>query len=383
MQAYAVPRAEGLPQMCPAARPARNRPAGPSGSGPGGASQRRVEGDGRTVSYRGRGSWWEECGGIPAAGATLGSRQQRSARPRLAKERARALAAGVAGVSAVGCLANPWAASAVEAGASVVAAAAAGDAPGEATAVEIATLVSFIISGVAGLLYTPQIARLVRDPAAAAEVAPATFALKLFGYSLGVLYGQSRGLPLPVYLPDWVLLAQVGVINAQLITASGVCKTPQGLLALDRNFQIGAAATAIPLVLAIAGVIEVTPEEAAVIPVINTGIFVSSLVPQFLRNMRSGTMGAYSPVVAGTAGAGTAVRLASAATLTDDAPLLVALFVGVILNLGLFSQILYYGIRRQGFTISDVLLGDFKSQDAAPAAAAAFVETEEPCEVAS
>ena len=372
MQVHAGPVAEGLPQLRSAGR---NRPAGPSGLGTREA-WRRPRGK-KCVPIAPHGDRDGDGGGV---GGGEGGRGRPQAKGAWDARQVRALSAAgwMGGVSVAGCLVHPMVASAVEAGASVAAAASP-----PSSSHDLATMVSYLLSGAAGLLYTPQIVRLVRDPSAAAEVAPVTFVFKLLGYSLGVVYGQSRGLPLPVYLPDWVLLAQVSIINALLVSSSGVCQAPQGALALDRSTQIAAGSAAVALALAITGVWEVSPEEATAIPVINTVIFVSSLIPQFLRNMRTGTMGAYSPVVAGTAGAGTGARLASAAALTDDAPLLVALAVGVVMNSSLFFQILFYGTQRQGLTISEILLGDFIGEDgsAGDEEDASAAMAEEPCEV--
>jgi mannose-P-dolichol utilization defect protein 1 len=101
------------------------------------------------------------------------------------------------------------------------------------------------------------------------------------------------------------------------------------------------------------------PQVVAVGQLVAAALNPAALVPQFVLNYQKQSKGDYSPLTAGLAATGCAIRLFTIQQLTDSDPILMTTFgIALVLNAALLAQILYYGMVVEGLSLRAVLGAD-------------------------
>ena len=211
----------------------------------------------------------------------------------------------------------------------------------------VAKLLGYMVGFGSIMLYTPIAVRLLRQHHADGLVI-STWWLKLGSYLLNDVYYVRKGYDLSTY-------AEVLVITIESIVVLVLVAIYQ------QQYRYGSFWTTFGLVCigSLYG-FTIAPEG-----LIATGqllaVLINSLAlcPQFWHNYTTKTKGDYSPVTAGLAVAGCAVRLFTTITLNGSDPILmISYFVALFLNGALLGQIVYYGVWVEGLTLRQVLLAD-------------------------
>mmetsp|Transcript_20364 Transcript_20364/g.57850 ORF Transcript_20364/g.57850 Transcript_20364/m.57850 type:complete len:343 (-) Transcript_20364:741-1769(-) len=216
----------------------------------------------------------------------------------------------------------------------------------------LAELLGYVVGLGSFFLFTPIAVRLVLQKSADG-LTMTTWWFHLCSYTFADIYAYRHDYPLSTYVESLICTVQVATIL--FLTAHY-----QRLLHKDA-FRIRFLAYLITsYVLLFHG-----PKDVIALGQLAVAIFTSSaLIPQFLLNHKRQSAGDYSPITAGLAVVGCAIRLFTTAKLADsDALLLFSFGTGLTLNVLLITQIVYLGVRVEGKSLRDVLIADLSSGD--------------------
>jgi len=216
----------------------------------------------------------------------------------------------------------------------------------------IAQGLGYLVGTGAVLLYTPIAVRIVRQESADG-LTLSTWWLKLVSYTCSILYNFDKGYPLSSYAETAVLgiesvtilvlvsYYQQKLFNAQFLGLVAVFVTAVGVALND----------------------QITPPEVLALGQAGSAVInVFALVPQFALNARTKTAGDYSPITASLATVGCTIRLFTTTQLANSDPLLLGSFgLAFLLNGSLLLQILYYGVRYEGKSLTAVLTADYNT----------------------
>uniref|UniRef100_A0A7S2EU39 Mannose-P-dolichol utilization defect 1 protein homolog n=1 Tax=Trieres chinensis TaxID=1514140 RepID=A0A7S2EU39_TRICV len=215
----------------------------------------------------------------------------------------------------------------------------------------LAVNLGYLVAAGSLLLYTPIAVRVARQ-GSANGLTISTWWLKLSSYTCSDVYAFSKGYPLSTYAETLVITAESAVI---LLLVASVQKR------FDAQFAALASVYALILCWAIFGPAppEVVALGQASSAVLNTG----AIIPQLMLNAERRSPGDYSPVTAGLAALGCAIRLFTTVQLADSDPVLLGTFgVALLVNGTLLTQILYYGMAVRGQSLGSLLLADVRSK---------------------
>ena len=211
----------------------------------------------------------------------------------------------------------------------------------------IARSLGYVVGVGSLLLYTPIGLRVYRQRDASG-LTLSTWWLKLISYSCSDVYSFRNNYPVSTYIETLIITVEASIVL--------------GLVAYyQRRLDPAFACIAFFYVAACAWALTAAPPEAiafgqASATLLNTG----ALLPQLLQNYQRRSPGGFSPITAGLACAGCAIRLFTTIELTGSDPLLLAGFAaGLALNAILLAQIVYYGSVVDGKPLIKVLAADF------------------------
>ena len=214
----------------------------------------------------------------------------------------------------------------------------------------LATALGYLIGAGSLLLYTPIAVRVVRQKSANG-LALSTWWLKLGSYLCSDIFYITKAYPISTYIETLTITVEAGVVLFL------VAYLQQSLF----NVRFIGLASIFALLTAY-GLTIAPPEVVAFGQISSVALNSGALVPQFLLNMRNQTKGDYSPVTAGLASAGCAIRIFTTIALTDSDPILLGTFAAAfLLNSALLCQIIYYGVFVEGLSPIAVLMADVKS----------------------
>lgn len=197
------------------------------------------------------------------------------------------------------------------------------------------------------MLYTPIAIRVCRQQRADGLVL-STWWLKLSSYLLSDMYYVRKGYELSTWAETLIITIEAAVVLGLVAFYQEHAKTPAFWCAL------------VALLAAAVYGFTLCPEAVVATGQLTTVLLGAvSLLPQFWQNYARRSSGDYSPVTAGLATTGCVVRIFTTLTLNDGDPVLMLTFVSAtLLNGALLGQIIYYGTRVEGLTLSQVLLSD-------------------------
>lgn len=115
-----------------------------------------------------------------------------------------------------------------------------------------------------------------------------------------------------------------------------------------RRFAAGAAAYCALVAAGLSG--SLGPAALATLQSAASVVVTGALLPQLWLNERNKSSGGWSPITAGLAVAGNGVRVFTTLQLTQDGLLLCGFLAGLVVNLVLLGQVLYYGAPKGGET---------------------------------
>ena len=214
----------------------------------------------------------------------------------------------------------------------------------------LATALGYLIGAGSLLLYTPIAVRVVRQKAANG-LALSTWWLKLGSYLCSDIFYITKGYPISTYVETLTITVEAGVV----LLLVAYFQQSLFIVRFVGLASMFALLTAYGLTIA-------PPEVVAFGQASSVALNSGALVPQFLLNMRNQTKGDYSPVTAGLASAGCAIRIYTTIALTDSDPILLGTFAAAfLLNSALLCQILYYGVFVEGLSPVTVFMADVKS----------------------
>ncbi len=211
----------------------------------------------------------------------------------------------------------------------------------------LARLLGYLVGFGSILLYTPIAIRVVRQQHANGLVM-STWWLKLTSYLLNDIYFVRKSYELSTYAETVVITIEAFVV---LLLVTYFQKRYHELLVWIL-FGVLVGGTLYGLTLAPEALVASGQLFSAAI---NTG----ALVPQFWHNYSTNSKGDYSPLTAGLAMLGCAIRLFTTMTLNDSDPvLLITFWLALIVNAALLCQIVYYGVAIEGLLVWQVLAAD-------------------------
>mmetsp|Transcript_40956 Transcript_40956/g.132298 ORF Transcript_40956/g.132298 Transcript_40956/m.132298 type:complete len:311 (+) Transcript_40956:35-967(+) len=211
----------------------------------------------------------------------------------------------------------------------------------------IARWLGFLVGAGSLLLYTPIAARVYRQRSADG-LTLSTWWLKLLSYTCSDAYSFRNGYPLSTYIET--LIITVEACGVLLLVAH-----------FQRRLDAAFAGLALSYLAAATWALSAAPPEAIALgQSAATALNTCALLPQIAQNAARRSPGGFSPVTAGLACAGCAIRLFTTVELAGSDPLLLAGFAaGLAVNAALLSQIVYYGAVVEGRPLLLVLAADF------------------------
>jgi mannose-P-dolichol utilization defect protein 1 len=210
----------------------------------------------------------------------------------------------------------------------------------------VATALGYVLGLGSLLLYTPIAVRVYRQKHADGLVM-STWWLKLSAYTCSNIYYFTKSYPLSTYIETLTIDIEAAVIL--------------GLVAfyqkrIDYNFWM---LLVVYLTLSAYGLTMASAEIIALGQVGAAALNSAALLPQFYLNYKLQTKGDYSPLTAGLAASGCAIRLFTITQLADSDPILLGSFgLALVLNTLLLLQILWYGVMVEGLSLIAVLTAD-------------------------
>jgi mannose-P-dolichol utilization defect protein 1 len=197
------------------------------------------------------------------------------------------------------------------------------------------------------MLYTPIAIRLCRQKHANGLVM-STWWLKVFSYLLSDIYFVRNQYDLSTYVETVVITVESMVVLS--LVAMYQHKTKENSFWICLGTLVAGAIYGFTI----------APEHLVATGQLG-GAFINAaaLFPQFWHNFTTKTKGDYSPLTAGLALGGCAIRIFTTITLNGSDPvLLLSFFMAFLINGTLLLQILYYGVMVEGLTVSQVVLSD-------------------------
>jgi len=216
----------------------------------------------------------------------------------------------------------------------------------------LATSLGYLIGLGSLLLYTPIAYRVYRQ-GSANGLAQSTWWLKVGSYTCSDIFYVTKGYPISTYVETLIITVEAAVV---LLLVAYYQRT------LFNIRFVGLASMFV--LLTVYGLAAAPPEVVAFGQVSSVALNSGALVPQFVLNGRNRTKGDYSPVTAGLASVGCAIRIFTTIALADsDAILLWTFALSFLLNSALLIQILYYGVAVEGLSPLAVCIADVKSAE--------------------
>lgn len=210
----------------------------------------------------------------------------------------------------------------------------------------LATALGYVLGFASILLYTPIAFRVYRQKHADG-LTLSTWWLKLSSYTCSDIYYFTKGYPLSTYV-------EILTITIEAFVILGLVAFYQKKL--NEQFWLGIS---VFVLLSIYGLTLVPPNVLALGQVVAAVLNSAALIPQFLLNYQYKTKGDYSPLTAGLAASGCAIRLYTITQLADSDPVLLGSFgLALVLNASLFGQIVFYGMAIEGLTLKQVFAAD-------------------------
>jgi mannose-P-dolichol utilization defect protein 1 len=211
----------------------------------------------------------------------------------------------------------------------------------------LATALGYVIGFGSLMLYTPIAVRIYRQKSADGTTM-STWWLKLVSYTMSDTYYMLKGYPLSTYVETLtitieaaIILGLVGYYQRRLNATFGILFVVY--LTISAYGLFGGA----------------PPQVVAVGQLAAGGLNSAALIPQFVLNYQKQSKGDYSPLTAGLATTGCAIRLFTIQKLAGSDPILMTTFgISMILNAALLAQIIYYGMAVEGLSLRAVLCAD-------------------------
>mmetsp|Transcript_39372 Transcript_39372/g.57496 ORF Transcript_39372/g.57496 Transcript_39372/m.57496 type:complete len:381 (-) Transcript_39372:253-1395(-) len=215
----------------------------------------------------------------------------------------------------------------------------------------IAQGLGYLVASGSLLIYTPIAVRVSRQKSADG-LTLSTWWLKLASYLCADIYAYTNHYALSTYAETLVITAEATVILCLVAFYQNKMQ----------NTQFWATALLFTSTFTWAGSGAAPMEVIAAGQIASIGLNTFALFPQLKYNYDNQSSGDYSPITSGLAALGCVVRLFTTVQLNHSDPLLLLTYgVALVLNAGLCSQILYYGIVVEGQSLGDALLSDVKS----------------------
>lgn len=210
-----------------------------------------------------------------------------------------------------------------------------------------ARLLGYLIGFGSILLYTPIAIRLLRQRHANGLVL-STWWLKLTSYLLTDIYFVRNSYEISTYAENAVITIEALVVL--LLVAYFQKRYREVTVWILFGTLIGGTLYGLTL----------APEAlVASGQLISAAVNTGALVPQFWHNYLTKSKGDYSPLTAGLAVLGCAIRLFTITTLNGSDPVLLANSgLALLVNAALLCQIIYYGVAVEGLAIWQVLAAD-------------------------
>jgi len=214
----------------------------------------------------------------------------------------------------------------------------------------IAQGLGYVVAAGSLSLYTP-IAFRVQRQKSADGLTLSTWWIKMASYSCSGVYAYTHAYPLSAW-------AETLVINIEATAVLFLVAYYQNKM--DVKFFGAGVIFCISVVLLANSPPEVIAFGQASSSILN----VIAVFPQFALNARLKTSGDYSPITAGLASAGCAVRLFTTVQLAGSDPLLLGSYgLALTVNFSLLSQIIWYGVTSEGRSLMSVLKSDLGRSD--------------------
>ena len=214
----------------------------------------------------------------------------------------------------------------------------------------LATALGYLIGLGSLLLYTPIGYRVYRQ-GSADGLALSTWWLTVGSYTCSDIFYVTKGFPMSTYVETLTITVEAAVVLLLVAYYQG------------KMFHVRFAGLVSVFVLLTAyGLVAAPPEVIAFGQVSSVALNSGALLPQFVLNARNRTKGDYSPVTAGLASVGCAIRIFTTIALADsDAILLWTFTLSFLLNTAMLMQIFYYGVAVEGLSPLAVLTADVKT----------------------
>ena len=215
------------------------------------------------------------------------------------------------------------------------------------TATFLAKGLGYVVGFGSLMLYTPIAIRLCRQKHANGLVM-STWWLKVFSYLLGDIYFVRKQYDLSTYVETVVITVESMVVLSLVALYQHKTK--------EKSFWICLGT----LVAGSTYGFTIAPEHLVATGQLGAAfINAAAVFPQFWHNFTTKTKGDYSPLTAGLASGGCAIRIFTTITLNGSDPILMlSFFSGLLTNVTLLLQILYYGVMVERLTVLQVLLSD-------------------------
>jgi len=208
-----------------------------------------------------------------------------------------------------------------------------------------AQFLGYLVGAGSLALYTPIAFRVLRQKSADG-LTLSTWWIKIASYACSDIYNFTHGYPLSAWADTFVITVEALVVLVLVAHYQGKMDATFMATGLVFCAAAGGLAAAPP------GAIALGQASAAILAVV-------ALLPQFALNYRLQTAGDYSPVTAGLASVGNAIRLFTTVKLAGSDTLLLASYgIAFLFNSFLLGQIVWYGVRVEGRGLASVLMAD-------------------------
>jgi mannose-P-dolichol utilization defect protein 1 len=215
----------------------------------------------------------------------------------------------------------------------------------------LATALGYLIGFGSLMLYTPIAVRIYRQKSADGTTL-STWWLKLASYTMSDTYYLKKGYPLSTYIETLTITIEAAIIL-------GLVGYYQKRLCCYDDATFGILLV-VYLTLSAYGLWGAPPQVVAAGQLVAAALNPAALVPQFVLNYQKQSKGDYSPLTAGLAATGCAIRLFTIQQLAGSDPILMITFgIAMVLNATLLAQILYYGMVVEGLSLRAVICADF------------------------
>ena len=215
----------------------------------------------------------------------------------------------------------------------------------------LAEALGYIIGAASVLLYTPIAVRIIRTKSANG-LAVSTWWLKLTSFTCTDIYNIRNGFPIAAY-------SESIIITLEAIIVLGLVTYYQHRLNATTFILLGCYS-----IFSTYALYEAPYEWVNIGQVSSIILSTSALLPQLKQNADRQTSGDYSPITASLASVGCILRIFTTVQLADsDTLILLNYGVALLLNLSVLTQIVYFGTKKEGKTLTDLFLADVKSAE--------------------